>query len=242
MKKPRLSRKSMVLISCLCGLLAGRLYLGRISSYRQEISSLTGTREVLTAAGVIRAGELFTEDNVILRAVPIRSLSKRAIAKEDRTVVLGQKAFHTIPAGGEILWSDLPQTPRVRFPSEAVPPGQRAVSLAADEVHTQVHLLNPGDKVDIVWTGYLPGSTAPATRIVASGASVLAVGSEMGVVSGRSQGTELPLSITVLADRDTSLEILKYRATGEITLLARSRRLPAIEDAGKPSLEIRNEM
>jgi pilus assembly protein CpaB len=220
-----LSKRTILLISCLTGLLAGQVYLGRLAAHRQDMEQLRETREILVAATNISVGDRFNRENITVSTVPESPAATRSIQPIDMAVISGQRALHQIPAGSQIHWSDLPQTPRFIYPTEAIPPAQRAVSLPADEVLTMTHLVNPGDLVDVVWTGYLADSSVPSTRIISSGVEVLAVGRDMQVRIPDENGQIIPLSVTILMDQQASLELLKYRAMGEISFLVQGRNI-----------------
>jgi Flp pilus assembly protein CpaB len=217
------NKKTFLIISCLVGLISAVGYMSRIQSVRTEIANLTEMAPILTVSSTVKAGERLDPANLTAIMIPRESLSRRALSPEDVDLISNRRALHTIPAGDPILWTDLPEGPRLRNPSERVPPGLRAFALPADETHTMIHFLSPDDRVDILSSSYSDSTGRLVTSTVAKEIRVLSIGNNMESWNRDEEETAYPLSVTLLAEPDVAASILKASQTGEIHFLVRGR-------------------
>jgi len=221
----KISKRIAIITACIAGILTGLGYFYKLKNYHEEILSRAQNTEVLAAARPIQIGEVFSEENIISIQVPSGNLQKRVVFPEDKRIIEGRRAFHFIPENEPILWSDLPQAPRVKYPTEKIPAGYRAFALPADEIYTLTHIINPGDRVDIVWTGFSSGSTNLTSDLLAENVRVIAVGDELDFISNEERQNAAPLSVTIAIKQDLAIRIAEALQTGQITFLARGRQL-----------------
>jgi Flp pilus assembly protein CpaB len=217
------SRKTVLIISCMVGLISAFGYMSRIQSIRKEIANSTEMAPILTVSRTVKAGERLDPANFTTTMTPRGSFSRRALSPEDVDLISNRRAFNTIPAGDPILWTDLPEGPRLRNPSERIPPDLRAFALPADETHTMIHFLSPDDRVDILASSYSDSTGRLVTSTVAKEIRVLSVGSHMEGWNRDEEETAYPLSVTLLAEPDIAASILKASQTGELHFLVRGR-------------------
>jgi Flp pilus assembly protein CpaB len=109
----------------------------------------------------------------------------------------------------------------VQHPSEKIPPGYRVIALPADEIHTLVHFISPGDKVDIVSSNFDSSGDRLVSRLLAESIVVLGVGRQLEGLPNSPDTEDYPLSVTLLVDPVNALAILRASLTGEIHFLAR---------------------
>ncbi|UCF31963.1 MAG: Flp pilus assembly protein CpaB [bacterium] len=217
------SSRIRIALSCLVGLAVGALYLARISAVRQEIGAFQEAVEVVAAATPLEIGDRLLQDRLTVLGIPRPYLPRRAILSGDMEKVVARSLIHPVPAGDPILWTDLPEGPRVHYPSEAIPSGYRALALPADDIRTLSHLLVPGDRVDVVWTGFRDQSDVPSSEILCGNVPVLALGRQMSPEGTDGQEDAIPDSTTLLLRPSEALEILTAGQSGIVTLLARGR-------------------
>jgi Flp pilus assembly protein CpaB len=215
----------LVITSCVIGLLTAAVYAARIQHLRDEITGLTEKVPVLTAKRDLAPGTILQHEGIASDFRMKNQASKRGIAPDDLDLILGRRVFHPVPAGDIILWTDLPEGPRLRKPSEKIPAGYRAMSLSADETHTMVHFISPGDTVDIVSSNFTEGAVEIDSHLIAEKIVVLSVGQRLEEWSQTEFSEEYPLSVTLLATPEKALEILKASQSGEIHFLARGSHL-----------------
>ncbi|MDF1535004.1 MAG: Flp pilus assembly protein CpaB [bacterium] len=217
------SKRTVLIISCLIGLISASGYMSRIQSIRDEITDLTEMAPALTASRTVHAGERLQPDTLTAVMVPRKSLSRRALTPDDLELVSNRRTLNTIPAGDTVLWTDLPEGPRLKNPSERIPPGYRAIALPADEIHTMVHFLSPGDKVDVLASSFSESAGGLITDTVAEGILILGVGLHLDSWDRSDEESDYPLSVTLLAEPAIAARILKASQVGEVHFLVRGR-------------------
>lgn len=179
--------------------------------------------EILVAATPLKIGDVLTHDTLELAYIPVVHLPRRVILAEDIDLILERPLIHPIPKGDPVLWTDLPEGPRISYPSEKITPGYRAIALPADETRTLTHLLTPGDRVDVVWTRINEDSISTVNSLIAESIPVLAVGNRFSSDELIAPDSLFPSSITLLVKPDQALAINHALHVGEISLLARAR-------------------
>jgi Flp pilus assembly protein CpaB len=207
-------------MSCLIGLITASVYASKIRHLRDEIISFSEKVSVMTVSRSIRAGEVIVKEDLSNKLVLKENVSGRTISPEDMTLIVGRQVIHPVPANDPILWTDFPEGPRVRYPSEKIPPGYRMMALPADEIHTLIHFITPGDRVDIVSSAFENSGNRLVSQLIAKSIVVLGVGRKL---EGRTNGDEIsdyPLSVSILVRPETALSILHASQIGEIHFLA----------------------
>jgi pilus assembly protein CpaB len=217
------NRKTVLIISCLVGLISAAGYMSRVQSIRDEIADLTEMVPVLTANRTVHAGERLDPNALAAVMTPLRSVSRRALTPDDLELVSNRRTLNTIPAGDSVLWTDLPEGPRLRNPSERIPPGYRAIALPADEIHTMVHFLSPGDRVDVLASSFSNSGGKLVTATVAEEVFVLGVGLHLESWDRSVEEGDYPLSITLVAKPAIAARILQASQVGEVHFMVRGR-------------------
>lgn len=211
----------LIIVSCFIGLVTASAYSFRVQHLRDEIAQLSERIPVITVTRDVQAGERLLPEDLTSTMLLKEHVPGRSIPPEDVELVLGRKVLHPVPARDPLLWTDFPEGPRVRNPSERIPPGYRAMALSADEIHTLVHFISPGDTIDVVSSTFEKSGTRLISRIVGKNIYVLAVGRQLEGGQGNGEMEEYPVSVTLLVDPANALKILQASQTGEIHFLAR---------------------
>ncbi len=198
-------------------------YLLRLQSIRHDIARLEQPMEMLTASESLKIGERLSENNLRVSRIPIAYLPSRAIRSEDLELIIDRVLTHPVPAGDPILWTDLPEGPRVNYPTEKITPGYRALALPADETRTLIHLLSPGDRVDIAWSRINDATGSIECSLIGESIYVLAIGSRVNAAEIAGDINDVPSSITLLVSPELALEITRASQGGEIILFGRYR-------------------
>lgn len=213
--------KILVVASCLIGLLAASAYSSRIRHLRDEIAGLSEKVPVLTVTRNMKAGEYLAVRDLQESPVLKEQVSLRSISPEDIELISGRRLIHPVPDGDPILWTDFSEGPRLRRPSEGIPPGYRVMALPADEIHTLVHFLSPGDRVDVISSSFDGSGHRLHSRTIAEEVVVLAVGRRQeGYQEAGEDDVEYPLSISLAVEPETALAILNASQVGEVHFLA----------------------
>ena len=216
-------RTTIIIISGMIGILVGTGYMMKIQAIRNRITGIQETVQVLTTRNPLSIGDTLSGENLSATGFPKAHLPKRAILAADMELINGRTLIHPVPQGDPILWTDLPEGPRIHYPTEKIPSGVRAMALPASEVQTLAHLLSPGDRVDMVWTCFVDGSAQPASTILGEAIPILAVGNWIRPERPDRLGDDFPSSITLMVDRKLALKVASAMQNGQITLIARTR-------------------
>ena len=217
-----MKRNSVLIIaSCLIGLITASAYSSRVRHLRDEITSLSEKIPVLTVTRNIKAGESLADEDLEAALFLKDQVSGRTIPPEDIELIVGRRVIHPVPARDPVLWTDFPEGPRVRHPSEKIPPGYRVIALPADEIHTLTHFISPGDTVDIVSSDFDSSGNRLISRLIAERILVLGVGRQFESRPSSPDTEDYPLSVTLLVDPVNALAILGASLAGEIHFLAR---------------------
>ena len=95
------------------------------------------------------------------------------------------------------------------------------MSLPADEIHTLVHFISPGDSVDIVSSTFERSGDQLVSSLIAENIVVLGVGRQLEGGIDISDTGGFPISVTLLVDPENALGILRASQTGALHFLAR---------------------
>ena len=212
---------ALIIISCLIGLITAFSYSSRIRHLRAEIQYFSEKIPVLTATRNIETGEYLKTEDLEEKNLFKEQLSRRAISPRDLNLVLGRRVIHPVPKGDPVLWTDFPEGPRLQYPSEKIPSGYRAIALPADEIHTLVHFISPGDTVDIVSSTINGTGGQLVSRIIAEKVVVLGVGNQLIGRPYNPDAETLSLCVTLLVEPVKALTILQSSQSGQIHFLAR---------------------
>jgi pilus assembly protein CpaB len=212
---------ALIIASCLIGLITASAYSSRIQHLRDEITNLSDKIPVLTITRNIEAGESLAAEDLVRTLFLKEQVSTRAIPPEDMELIVGRRVIHPIPARDPVLWTDFPEGPRVQHPSEKIAPGYRVIALPADETHTLVHFIPPGDTVDIASSTFDSSGDGFVSQLIAESIVVLGVGRQLEGRPNSPDMEDYPLSVSLMVDPENALGILRASQTGEIHFLAR---------------------
>lgn len=213
----------LVLLASAAGIALGLVYLARVKGWRDEISRAGEKVQVVVAARALGIGDSLDGGSLAVKDWPKAALPNRTVLAADLDLVGGRSLIHPLPAGEPVMWTDLPEGPRLKVPTEHIPPGFRAVALPADEIRSLSHLLQPGDRVDVAWTSQGDSSGRLKTLVLGESVQVLAVGGRLGGEGFQGDGEEGVNSITLLVRPELALALCQAIQGGEIFLLARNR-------------------
>lgn len=228
------NRKPLVLLlAASVGIVLGSLYLFRVQSLRDQVERAGEKVPVVVAARPLGIGETLDADALRVQEWPKGALPSRAVLGVDADLLAGRSTIHPLPAGEPIMWTDLPEGPRLSFPTEHIPKGLRAIALPADEISTLSHILRGGDRVDVLVTSPAESGGRLRTALLAEGIQVFSSSSSVSSEEAGSIAEGDGSSITLLVQPDLALALCQALRTGDVSLLARSRK----EASAGPSRE-----
>ena len=181
-----------------------RHYLGTQAQQLQQHYALqVQTRSVLVASRALAGDETLGQAQLARREVPLRYLPENVLTPTEASQVIGRRLLHPVAAGQALTDADLAP----RQPTSLVgllPPGQRAVTVAVDEVAGQAGLLRAGDQVDLYWHGAVGNGAATQVRRLLQAVPVLARGTRLagGPQAGSGEGADtLTLQVSRMTRR-----------------------------------------
>ncbi len=195
----------------------------RVSAEKQQLQRRYASRAVLVAAQDVKAGTVLQASALAVRQMPRAFVSSNALDPAQRDVLLGGSLVRTLRSGDPITVADL-------LPSDALPlsaqiaPGERAITIPADEISSVGGLVQPGDRVDLFYGYEQPmenvvryGSRA-AIRLLLPDVAVLATGKATRTTQVRTDDGRLH-------DVDTNYSTVTLRVTpAQAQLVALAQR------------------
>ena len=116
------------------------------------------TRAMLVAAQYLPVGALLAEADVISEPLEVGRIPAGAIPADDGDVVVGTAVRVPIDAGTPVLFTDLVRPGARGFLSLILSPGMRAVSVNIGSATRHAGLIDPGDRVDVIFTASAPST------------------------------------------------------------------------------------
>jgi pilus assembly protein CpaB len=158
------SRRALI-VALAFGLLAAVLVFAFLTKAQRPASS-SDSVPVLVAAQNIDLGQQISDQNVTLKQLPVSAKVPNAFTDQTQSNALSQVATEPIPAGSQILSSQLTHSQADVGFSTLIPAGQRAVAVAVSNLSDTGGLLKPGDYVDVV-AAFEANSAPPNSAVLA---------------------------------------------------------------------------
>ena len=233
-----MAKKKLLIAAVIVGLFAAALlylYASQIEQEKQEL--IRDQVEVVKAARNIPAGTPLSKDRITTEKVPERFLPPNPLLEQDLNIYLGTPLAVNVEEGAMILTSDFSVQEVSRTLSSKIPPEERAMSVAVDQISGVSGLLRPGDRVDVL--GTFPIGTKDqvvtdaqgnagvgyVTMTLLQNVTLLATGQMISDVAGgeqqQQQSSYNTVTLSVTVDEAELLTIAQTR--GKTMLLLRNR-------------------
>ena len=116
------------------------------------------TKRMLVAARYLAVGALLGEADVVSEPLEVGRIPAGAIPGSDDEDILGTAVRVPIDAGTPVLFTDLVHPGARGFLSLILSPGMRAVSVNVGPATRHAGLIDPGDRVDVIFTASAPSA------------------------------------------------------------------------------------
>ena len=116
------------------------------------------TKRMLLAARYLSVGTLLGEDDVVSDALEVGRIPAGAIPAKSGGDILGTAVRVPIDAGTPVRFTDLVRPGARGFLSLILSPGMRAVSVNIGPATRHAGLIDPGDRVDVIFTASAPST------------------------------------------------------------------------------------
>lgn len=197
-------------------------YIGDTQSALEQERQMRAKVGPITQVYVVKNpknyGELLKPEDVVLAYWPQNSLPEGVFASEedlfpkgannDRYVLRQMEKFEPLMAV------------KITKPGEApgltgqLAKGMRAFAIKVDVASGVSGFVQPGDRVDIYWTGSVNGLDGELTRLIESTTQVIAVDQQ----AGASSGATVARTVTVAASPEQVARLAQAQATGRLAL------------------------
>jgi pilus assembly protein CpaB len=235
-----MNKKTMISMGAalVFGLLAVFMVNRYISKKESEIYKGMELVPVVAITRDTRAGEKITTEIIAKRDVPQKFAPTNAVDPKDFELLIGQKLLYPMKRGDTVLWTSLSSDAeklKAKGLAAAVTKGQRALSIAIDEVGGVGGLIKPNDHIDILCTVRSEATGQEATLTLLQNITVLATGRTMagdakpGREGGGGYGT-LTLQVTL---EEAELLVFAQKRTSLQTILRNPEDIDTREDIPK---------
>lgn len=209
------------------GIAGGAVYMAKdyIGQYQRELAKaqelrneIVPTQTIYVAAKQLRYGEVLKEDDVKpvrwpADSVPEGTFTDLAVlfpeeSEEPRLIVQPMEPSEAIMAikitePGE----DIGLTTRLEK-------GTRAFTIRVDVASGVSGFLRPGDKVDVYWTGSIPGDEGNVTMLIENAIRIIAVDQN----DDQMNGARIARTVTVAASPERVAALAQAQSTGKLSL------------------------
>jgi pilus assembly protein CpaB len=151
-------QKGVLILAVVMGVVAIILVNTYASRVRQESEAAKGeTAVVLTVTQDVKQGTVLTDELLREMQVPKKWRSTNALGVQDRELILGSRTALPLLKDQQLTWSDVGRADEgfMRL-SDAIRPGERAITVPVDANSGLAGLLHPNDHVDVIGTFSVP--------------------------------------------------------------------------------------
>jgi len=181
-----MKNKTALIVAVVLGLIAVFAIQSYVSRVKRAAYKGTELVKVVVAKEDITRGTIIKKEIIASRGIPGKFVDSRAVLTREYENIIGQPIRYTIKKGQPILWSDLGGG-RVKGLASIIGGGERAITIAVDDITGVSGLLQPNDHVDILGTFGVKvpgqegarGGTEMTTITLLQDVTVLAAGEEM---------------------------------------------------------------
>jgi len=205
----------LILVPVLVGLVA----VSATYAYLQRLAPPPAEEvRVVAAARAMPAGTVLTAADLVLTGVPPSLAGPETLT--DLAEAEGKVTAVPLVPGELVLRSKLVHPGTSPGLGSHLPPGYRAVTVAADEVRAVAWLLRPGDRVDVIATFPREVAGADKSRLLLEDVQVVAVGRSTEVAGGKGTSGEVR-SVTLAVTPEQAIALALAEETGRIRLALR---------------------
>jgi pilus assembly protein CpaB len=230
-----MNKKSMIIVSIavVSGLLAVFLVNRYITTKEKAINEGMEMVPVVAITQDTMAGQKITTKIIARRNVPQKYLHTNAVLAKDYELLIGQELIYPMKRGDTVLWTSLSaEAERLMTGlATAVTKGERALSIAVDEVSGVSGLIKPNNHIDILCTVRSEIDEEEATITLLQNITVLATGSAMAGDRSKKGGYRtLTLLVTL---EEAELLVFAQKRGKLITILRNEEDIETKEDIPK---------
>ena len=178
---------------------------------------------VVAAERDIPAGVPLSREDLMPLEIPRRALAPSTITAEHGPSLFGQTLLRPRRKGEQLSWFDIAE--HGRGLAEAIPPGERAVTVAVDERSGLSGMLKPNDHVDVLYLEIRDeegggGKGRSGARLLLPDVTVLATGTRTGLDAPAEETPYGTVTLACLPEEAAAVALAQAR--GELVFLLRN--------------------
>ncbi|MES2118319.1 MAG: Flp pilus assembly protein CpaB [Pseudomonadota bacterium] len=202
------------------GLLAAGATRSFLSTQVAEIEARNQhqTVDVVVAKTNLEQNSVLSNKNVAVRKIPVEFAHSGAVKPAEFERIDGGAIAYEVKAGEMIMWSQMAGKRAPTF-SARLAKGQRAITVMVDEINSISGMLEPGDRIDLMFTVDQNGKKVVLPLL--QNVEVLATG-QRAVDDPKSGEHTQFATVTLNATPDQAKNIIVARETGKLTALLRN--------------------
>lgn len=174
--------------------------------------------KVLVAKVALEKGAALTPDTVAVRDIPAQWVHSNAIRSEQFDEVENQLLAAPARPGEPLHWTQLEPARQPSFAARLAE-GQRAVTVAVDEVNSLSGMIAPGDRIDLV--AMIRGDGQPLLLNLLQDATVLATGTRVTQEVPDDPQRHSYTTITLETTPHQARQVLAAREMGKLAAILR---------------------
>ena len=190
-----------------------------VTTQKKQLEGVYEKVNVVVPKADMRAGELITMDNVVVREMPKGFLHKDTIYPNNVNQIAGHQLAHSVGGGAALLLSHLSKQRGAEITS-LIKAGQRAITFPVDTLSSISGMLSPQDNIDLMIT--MKDKEEDTTFPIIENVKVMATGETVeklyGDTTDRGYNT-----ITLAVSALDAGRILHARKVGRLSVLLRSQ-------------------
>ena len=228
--------KLILILAILFGLAAAFGVFKYLDNVKASYRSSGNFKQVVVPKQIIAPKTMITNQMVSIKEIPVELIQPNTAMELNE--VVGKISRTELYAEEPVLLSRLHKDNDLEGGlALTIPKGQRALSVAVDDVTGVAGLLRPGDHVDIIATFDSEAEKTTLSSLLLQNIMVLAVGQSLdGVQKGEQKVNTQTVTLSVKPDEATPLTLASER--GSVRLMLRS---PKDEDTvSLPSSRVQN--
>ncbi len=198
-------------------------YQAALQQERDKAGAAIPTQRIYVAARDLVRGEELTPEDVRIAPWPVEILPENTFDAENPLFREGEETRVVVRAMEKF---DALTTTRVSEPggdaglTSRLRPGERAFAIRVDVASGVSGFLRPGDRVDVYWTGRMPGSDpnlprGDVTRLIETGVRLIAI-DQMADSSGADP--TIARTVTVAISPQQVAGLAQAQSTGRLSL------------------------
>jgi pilus assembly protein CpaB len=219
-----MKKRTIFLISIIMAGLATFLFYQYTNQLTREASSQQQMKSVVAAAIPIKKDEKVTKEMLKTIEVPVNSVHPEAML--DVSSIIEQYSTTDIAVDEVILKHHLQSLEEAAFLTGKIKEDNRAVTLPGGKIETLANMIEPEDRIDIIYTGPpLEGEAAiqAGTIVLQENVRILAVGRRMKTTDAFVEYD----SITVEVQQKDAVKLINASKKGGLNFILRSKRKTA---------------